>query len=172
MTISALAASAGVVLFPLALVYAGLMDLATMKIRNWLVLTLAAAWLLFAPLAGFGFADLGWSAATAAFVFVLTFAFFALGWIGGGDAKLAAVTALWFQPEQALVYFTYAALIGGVLALLVLQLRTRLLPFGFYRLPFLSHLQDPKAGIPYGAAMAPAALIVFPDTLWLVHAGW
>jgi prepilin peptidase CpaA len=172
MTISALAASAGAVLFPLALVYAGLMDLATMKIRNWLVLTLAAAWLLLAPLAGFGLAELGGSAAVGALVFILTFIFFSLGWIGGGDAKLAAVTALWFQPQQALLYFTYAALIGGVLTLVILQLRARLLPFALYRLPFLAHLQDPKAGIPYGAAMAPAALIVFPDTLWLAHAGW
>ena len=169
MTISALAASAGAVLFPLALVYAGLMDLATMKIRNGLVLALARGWLLLAPLAGFGMAEIGSSAAVAVFVFVLTFAFFAFGWIGGGDAKLAAASALWFQPEQALFYFTYAALIGGVLSLLILQLRAHPLP-AIYRLPFLANLQDPRAGIPYGAALAPAGLIVFPDTLWLAYA--
>ena len=169
MTISAIAASAGAALFPLALVYAGLMDLATMKIRNWLVLAVALGWLLLAPLAGFGLAELGSSAAVAAFVFVVTFAFFAFGWIGGGDAKLAAASALWFQPEQALFYFTYAALIGGLLSLLILQLRARPVP-AIYGLPFLANLQDPKAGIPYGAAFAPAALFVFPDTLWLAHA--
>ena len=169
MTISVVAAAAATVLFPLAMVYAGVMDLATMKIRNWLILTLAAGWMLLAPLAGFEFSDMAGSAALAALVFVVSFSFFALGWIGGGDAKLAAVTALWFQPEQALVYFIYTALIGGALTLLILQLRTMLLPSSFYRLPFLS-LQDPKAGIPYGAAMAPAALIVFPDTLWIAHA--
>ena len=43
MTISALAATAGVVLFPAAVVYAGLMDLVTLKIRNALVLGLSEA---------------------------------------------------------------------------------------------------------------------------------
>src|SRR5687767_6291716 len=104
MTISAFAAMAGVVFFPLAVVYAGLMDLATLKIRNPLVVAIGAAWLILAPLAGFTLVELGWSLAVAAFVFAVTFAFFALGWIGGGDAKLAAVTALWFAPEQALLY--------------------------------------------------------------------
>lgn len=170
MTISALAAAAGVVLFPLAVVYAGVMDLATMKIRNWLVLALGGGWLLLAPLAGFTPTELGWSIATAGLVFAFTFTFFALGWIGGGDAKLAAVTALWFEPGQALLYFVYASLLGGLLTLAILQLRSRMLPAVFYRMPFIAQLQDRKAGIPYGAAMAPAALIVFPDTLWLVHA--
>ena len=170
MTVSALAAAAGVVLFPLAVVYAGVMDLATMKIRNWLVLALGGGWLVLAPLAGFGLTELGWSVTVAGFVFALTFTFFALGWIGGGDAKLAAVTALWFEPTQALLYFTYASLLGGLLTLVILQLRTSMLPAVLYRVPFVAHLRDPKAGVPYGAAMAPAALIVFPDTLWLAHA--
>ena len=41
--------------------------------------------------------------AVAGLVFAVTFTFFALGWIGGGDAKLAAVTA----PER------FDAAIGG-----------------------------------------------------------
>ena len=52
-TMSALAATAGTLLFPAAVVYAGLMDLVTLKIRNVLVLVLGAAWLVLAPLAGF-----------------------------------------------------------------------------------------------------------------------
>ena len=170
MTISVLAATLGVILFPLAIVYAGLMDLVTLTIRNNLVLAIAGAWIVLAPLAGFGLSELGWSLAVAAVVFAFTFTFFALGWIGGGDAKLAAVTALWFEPTQALLYFTYASLLGGLLTLVILQLRTSMLPAVLYRVPFVAHLRDPKAGVPYGAAMAPAALIVFPDTLWLAHA--
>jgi Flp pilus assembly protein protease CpaA len=34
----------------------------------------------------------------------------------------------------------------------------------------VAQLQDKKAGVPYGAAMAPAALIVFADTAWVSHA--
>ena len=170
MTISAAAATIGLILFPLAMVYAGLMDLVTMKIRNALVLLLAGAWLVLAPLAGFSVAELGESVAVAALVFAVTFVFFALGWIGGGDAKLAAVTALWFQPYDALLYFTYASLLGGMLTLGILQLRARLLPAALYRVPWIAQLNEQRGGIPYGAAMAPAALIVFPETAWVAHA--
>ncbi len=170
MTISAVAATAGLVIFPLAMIYAGFMDLVTMKIRNVLVLLIGGAWLVLAPLAGFTWQELGASGLVAALVFVVTFTFFALGWIGGGDAKLAAVTALWFQPHEALLYFIYAALLGGLLTLAILQLRAIMLPLGLYRVPWIAHLHDAKTGVPYGAAMAPAALLVFPDTLWVVHA--
>jgi prepilin peptidase CpaA len=170
MSLSALAAALGAILFPLAMVYAGLMDLFTMKIRNQLVLGLLAAWVVLAPLAGFALSDLGWSVAVAAFVFVVVFAFFAFGWIGGGDAKLAAVTALWFSPEEALQFFVLAALLGGLLTLLVLAFRARLLPATLVRVGWIAQLHDPKAGVPYGAAMAPAALLVFPDTAWITHA--
>lgn len=171
-TISALAATAGVILFPLAMVYAGLMDLVTLKIRNVLVLAIAGGWLILAPLAGFTVAEMGWSLAVAALVFGVTFTCFALGWIGGGDAKLAAVTALWFDPENALLYFTYTSLLGGFLTLAILQFRTRMMPSALYRVPWMVQLHDARTGVPYGAAMAPAALIVFPQTAWVAYAAF
>jgi prepilin peptidase CpaA len=167
MTLPGAAALAGAIIFPLAMVYAGIMDLVTLKIRNGLVLVLAAAWLVLAPLAGFSFSELGASAVVAVVVFVLVFAFFALGWIGGGDAKLAAVTALWFAPSEALLYYLYAAFIGGVLTLAILQLRSRLIPMPLFRVAWIANLHDSRTGVPYGAAMAPAALLVFPDTAWI-----
>lgn len=170
MTVSSAAASLGLILFPLAMVYAGVMDLATMKIRNHLVLAVGAAWLILAPLAGFSLEELGMSLGVAGIVFVVTFVFFGMGWIGGGDAKLAAVTALWFAPQQALEYFLYASLLGGILTILVLKLRGSVLPLSLYRLDWIAQLYDQRGGVPYGAAMAPAALIVFPSTAWLAHA--
>jgi prepilin peptidase CpaA len=172
MTISSAAATIGLIFFPLAMIYAGVMDLATLKIRNTLVLAIGLAWLILAPLSGFSLNELGLSALVAAAVFVITFTMFVLGWIGGGDAKLAAVTALWFQPSEALLYFMYASLLGGVLMLVLLQLRARMLPVAFYRVPWIAQLHDPKTGLPYGAAMAPAALIVLPDTAWVAHAAF
>jgi len=154
------------------MIYAGFMDLATLKIRNTLVLAMGAAWLILAPLAGFSLTELGSSALVAGGVFIVTFIMFALGWIGGGDAKLAAVTALWFSPSEALLYFIYASLLGGLLTLVLLQLRTRLLPVALYRVPWIAQLHDSKTGLPYGAAMAPAALIVLPDTAWVAHAAF
>ncbi len=170
MTISSAAATCGLVLFPLAMIYAGLMDLVTLTIRNTLVVAIGCAWLVLAPFAGFTPAELGSSAAVAAAVFAVTFTFFALGWIGGGDAKLAAVTALWFQPHEAFLYFAYTAVLGGILTLAILQLRTGFIPMIFYRVPWIAQLHDSRTGVPYGAAMAPAALLVFPDTGWVAHA--
>jgi prepilin peptidase CpaA len=170
MTISTAAASCGLVLFPLAMIYAGLMDLVTLKIRNSLVIGIGCAWLLLAPLSGFTMAELGASAAVGGAVLVVTFIFFAAGWIGGGDAKLAAVTALWFQPHEALVFFAYASVLGGILTLVIMQLRTGVIPMFFYRVPWIAQLHDSRTGVPYGAAMAPAALLVFPDTAWVMHA--
>ncbi len=170
MTLSVFAATLGLILFPLAMVYAGVMDLVTLKIRNVLVLGIGGAWLVLAPLAGFSLEQLGWSVAVAALVFACTFTFFALGWIGGGDAKLAAMAALWFQPGEALLFFVYAALFGGVLTLVLLQLRMRMLPAALGRVEWIAQLHDPRTGVPYGVAMAPAALLVLPQTAWFAHA--
>ena len=49
---------------------------------------------------------------------------FACGWIGGGDAKLAAATALWLGFDPLMTICVYASLFGGVLTLLLLQFRT------------------------------------------------
>lgn len=172
MTIAAAAATLGLFVFPLAMIYAGAMDLFTLKIRNALVIAIALAWLLLAPLAGFSMAELGWSVAVAALVFVCTVTLFAFGWIGGGDAKLAAAASLWFQPEEVLLFFIYASVLGGVLTLVILQLRARMLPAALCRVSWIAQLHDSKTGVPYGAAMAPAALLVLPQTAWLSHAAF
>ena len=172
MNVSVMAALVGTILFPALVLYAGFMDLMTLKIRNVLVLGMLVAWLALAPLAGFSWNELGMSLAVAAGVFALTFTFFALGWIGGGDAKLATVTALWIGPDHALMYFAYASFLGGLLTLLILKLRSPMATAMLCRIPFLAQLQDKKAGVPYGAAMAPAALIVFPATEWILKAAF
>ena len=41
-------------------------------------------------------------------VLAVAFVCFSLGWVGGGDAKLAAATALWFGFDHLVVYLPYA----------------------------------------------------------------
>ncbi len=65
-------------------------------------------------------------------VLTITFACFAFGWIGGGDAKLAAATALWFGFDHLLVYLVYAAVAGWRLTLLLLQFPQWPLPAALY----------------------------------------
>src|ERR1700748_438595 len=62
-------------------------------------------------------------------VLVVSFACFAFGWIGGGDAKVAAAGALWFGFDHLLNYLVYASLFGGALTLLLLQFRQWPLPY-------------------------------------------
>ena len=46
----------------------------------------------------------------------VSFACFAMGWVGGGDAKVAAGAALWFGFGELMNYLLYASLIGGALS--------------------------------------------------------
>jgi len=95
---------------------------------------------------------------------VLGMAFFAAGWIGGGDAKLFAAVALWLGWGVLFEYAIALSLLGGVLTFGVILLRRFPLPAPVAGWPWLARLADPRAGIPYGVALAAAALIVLPDT--------
>lgn len=169
MTISTAAAFAASICFATTTVWAGVMDLTTMKIRNDLVLFLLAIYAALAPLAGIGAVEIASSAAVAFGVLVCMFMFFGFGWIGGGDAKLASVIALWLGVEHTLPYVLYTAAFGGILTLLILQFRSLPLPAMCLRFPWISQLHDRSSGVPYGVAIASAALFVFPSTPWMTH---
>jgi prepilin peptidase CpaA len=104
-------------------------------------------------------------------VLVVVFVFFAQGWIGGGDAKLAAATALWLGFDQLLSYFLYASLFGGVLTYLILRFRFIPLPGFLAGREWAERLHRMDAGVPYGIALAAAALMVYPDTTWMTARG-
>src|SRR5690554_616454 len=82
-------------LFPLAMAYAAVSDLLTMTIANRIVVALVAAFVLAAPAIGMGLHDFAWHWVAGLAVLAASFACFAAGWIGGGDAKLASAAALW-----------------------------------------------------------------------------
>ena len=167
MTILALTAPAAMFVFAFTMVRAGISDLTTMKIRNGLVLMFFLAFVVLAPFAGFTAAEIGWSVAAATGVLVCTFAFFALGWMGGGDAKLATVTVLWLGADHTATYLVYAALLGGALTVGLILLRTSTLTAWLGNSPWMARLLSPQSGIPYGVAMALAGLLVFPHTRWM-----
>ncbi len=155
------------VVFPAFMAYAAVSDLLTMTISNRLCLALTAGFLAFALYCGFDAATFGWHLAAGFTVLVFGFAFFAAGWIGGGDAKLAAATALWFGFDPLLMYLAVSGLLGGALTLGLLQARSYPLPGFVARWPWALRLHAPETGIPYGIALAAGALLVFPETsLW------
>lgn len=167
MTISQAAAWTALAYFPIMMVFAGLMDIMTMTIRNRLVVGLFLGYALLAPLAGIALDEMGLSLALAGGVFLAGFTLFSMGWIGGGDAKLASATVLWLGAAHVLPYLVYTALLGGVITLAVLVFRQVELPVRWNVPEWAERLHAPQAGVPYGAAMAPAALMVFPHTPWM-----
>jgi prepilin peptidase CpaA len=138
-----------------------------MTISNRLSLALAGGFFLLMIVTGMSLHAAGMHVAAAAVVLVVEFIFFSQGWIGGGDAKLAAATALWFGFDYLLDYLIYASLFGGALTLAIIQFRKIPLPAMLARQGWILRLHETDAGIPYGIALAAAALAVYPKTGWM-----
>jgi prepilin peptidase CpaA len=152
------------VLFPFLRAYAAASDLLTMLIPNRISLALVAGFTVFALTGPMSWAEIGFHLGAGAAILVVTFTLFAFGIIGGGDAKLAAATALWLGFDGLGDYLLIASLLGGALTLALLFARAHPLPLRVARMPFALHLHDAKTGIPYGIALAAAALLVLPET--------
>jgi prepilin peptidase CpaA len=158
-------------LFPALMAFAAASDLFTMTISNRISLLLIAGFLALALLGGLGTQDL-WQAmlshvGAGLTVLVVAFGCFAMGWVGGGDAKIAASAALWFGFGHLLDYLVYASLFGGALTLLLLQFRQWPLPYVFVDQSWLLRLHSKDSGIPYGIALALGALMIYPETEWM-----
>jgi prepilin peptidase CpaA len=158
---------ARLLLFPALMAFAAASDLFTMTISNRVSLALAAGFLVLAAFGGMGMHELLSHLAAGAALLVIAFACFAFGWIGGGDAKVAAAAALWFGFPHLMNYLLYASLFGGALTLLLLQFRQWPLPYQLAGQPWLAKLHAKESGIPYGIALAIGALTVYPETDWV-----
>ena len=154
-------------LFPALMAFAASSDLLTMTISNRLSIALAGGFGVLTIVSGMALPAIGWHLAAGALVLVVAFVLFAQGWIGGGDAKLAAATALWFGFDHLLDYLLYASLFGGALTLLLLQFRHLRLPAKLAQQEWIQRLHEPTTGVPYGIALAAAALVVYPQTGWM-----
>src|SRR3982751_2041354 len=114
--------------FPALMAFAASSDLFTMTISNRVTLALVGGFIAMAFISGMDPSDVLAHVGAAGTVLAVTFLFFARGWIGGGDAKLAAATALWFGFDYLMNYLLYASLLGGALTLLLIQFRMIPLP--------------------------------------------
>jgi len=159
-----MAGTLALLFFPVVMALAASSDLLTMRISNKLVLALVGGFFVLALIARTPLSDLGMNLLCALAVLVVAFTFYALHWVGGGDAKLAAATALWLGFGFTLPYLVYAALLGGALTLIILALRRIPLSPLVARFAFIERLHDAKSGIPYGIALAAAGMLVYVET--------
>jgi len=86
---------------------------------------------------------------------------FGRGWMGGGDVKLLAGCALWFDLSNGWKLLVAISLAGGVEAIAVILLRRLPWPASWRQRVLLL---KPREGIPYGVAIA---LGVAAMAIWL-----
>ena len=157
-------------LFPAMMAFAASSDFLTLTISNRVSLILVGGFVALAAIGGVSAADVLSHLAAGCVVLVAAFSLFARGIIGGGDAKLAAATALWLGFDHLLPYLLYASLLGGALSVGLIWFRMAPLPDWLARHDWTQRLHGKDAGVPYGIALAAAALAVYPQTPWMAIA--
>ena len=152
------------VIFPAALIFAAVSDIATMTISNWISLVLLGTFPVLALAAGMPLSDIGWHFAAGGLVLAGCFALFAFNVIGGGDAKLLAAAALWIGWSDLFTLLIYTALFGAPICILLVAFRMFPMPNWLHKLGWFNHLHEAKAGVPYGVAISAAGLVLFSET--------
>ena len=160
-----------VAVLPALLVGAAAWDLMSFTIPNIVPAALVLFFFVFAALVflsgqdvGLALNVLGWHVAAGFAALVAGMALFAAGYVGGGDAKLYAAASLWLGWDMFFEYTLFASLLGGALTLALLALRRVPLPAMLHGQAWLLKLADRHSGVPYGIALATAALVILPDS--------
>ncbi|MGD0190259.1 MAG: prepilin peptidase [Rhizomicrobium sp.] len=139
-------------------------DLVTYTIPNPIQIALLGSFVLFAVVSSMSTGLIAGHITAGLIGLVIGFALFALGYVGGGDAKLFACVALWFGLTDLISYALTASIFGGALTLVLLFFRKVPLPTILARHSWLLRLHDEKAGIPYGVALAAGSFAILPYT--------
>lgn len=156
-------------ILPALLAAAAVSDLLTYTIPNVIPGVMILLFIAFLIVLAFGGHAMSWSDwgphVLAGSVGLLAgMALFALGWIGGGDAKFFAAALLWLGWEALFDYAIIASLLGGVLTIGLISLRKIPQPAFLVRRAWYARLSDQKGSVPYGIALALAALLILPYT--------
>ena len=165
---SAMIALLALLVFPALVIAAAVRDATSYTIPNWMSLIAVAAFFPAAFAVHLSWPQLATALGLGAAALLAGLIMFALGWIGGGDAKLFAACGLWLGWPAILPFLLWTALAGGALAtgLLMARRAARLWP------PtgpaWLRRLLSPEAAVPYGVAIAVGALASFPDSALMV----
>jgi prepilin peptidase CpaA len=149
--------------FAVPLVMAALKDATSMTIPNKVSLAMLGGFILMVPFTWQGFPELGEHLAVGLTFFAAGFAMFAFGWLGGGDAKLMAATAIWFTWPDAVHYIFYTTLFGAILAFGLIVGR-KFIPVRVLTAPWAYAMFKDETKMPYGLALAAGALMTLPQS--------
>ena len=109
-------------LVTVTLVVAAVIDGKKLKVPNWLTLPMILSGWVFNFAVG-GWAGLGWSLVGTVVGLALLLPAYAIGGMGAGDVKLLAGVGAWVQAETTFYAFCWSAVIGGVIAVLMILVR-------------------------------------------------
>ena len=150
--------------FSALMIYAAYSDLKSYTLPNFISLILVAGFALIMVILQPPLSVVGWHVGVGAILFVIGFILFATGLFGGGDVKVIAALGLWLGPMNVLSFLTLMTIFGGVLAVALLVFRKIEIPQHWLENSAIAGLHSKEEGIPYGVAIALAALIEFPKT--------
>jgi len=142
--------AATLLFFPALMVFAAVSDLLTLTISNRISIALVVLFIPMAFACGLPATEILWHLACGAAMLIFTFGLFARGWIGGGDAKLAAATAIWLGFDHLGDYALSASALGGLLTLAIIVLRIWPSAVLLAR-QWATRLHEPGTGLAYGA---------------------
>ena len=150
--------------FAVGVIVAGLYDITTFTIPNWLTGAIAVAFLPAAFACHLTLGQFGLSAAVGSGALVLGVFMFAMNWIGGGDAKLLAGASLWIGWPGVIQFMIVTGLAGGILAITLMAMRSVWLRrYAAAGPAWMNRLATPGGAAPYGVAIAAGALVSFPS---------
>ncbi len=158
-------------IFPFLMIIAGAGDAMSLRIPNWLNLTIFTAFFPLAWATGMPLAVFGLHVLTAVILLVVGFALFSFGFFGGGDAKLMAAAGIWFGSTQALPFLAFTVIAGGILALCIGMWSIISMSWDIHDVSWAKKLSGLKPSVPYGYAFAIGAILAFPESWWMVASG-
>jgi prepilin peptidase CpaA len=149
-------------IMPALTIVAGLKDITTMTIPNWISVALVIAFFPAAAAVGLAPMTILLHVGIAFAALIVAMGLFALRVFGGGDGKLIAATCLWMGLSGTGPFVLWTAVIGGLFCLIVILARQHVRPFVFGAPAWVDVLMEPKGDIPYGTAIAAGALMAYP----------
>ncbi|MDB5421398.1 MAG: peptidase prepilin type [Brevundimonas sp.] len=154
-------------LLPCLVIAAGLHDLTTMKIPNWISGVLVLGFFPAAFAVGLAPMAVALHVGIAAAALFVGMGLFAMRVIGGGDAKLMTAACLWLGLSGSGMFMLWTGLAGGVFCMMLIYARAQVRPYVAGGPQWVHQLLEPKADIPYGVAIAIGALMAFPSSALL-----
>lgn len=154
-------------ILPCLTIAAGLRDLTTMTIPNWISGLLILGFFPAAFMVGLPVMTVLTHLGVAVIALFVGMGLFAMRIVGGGDAKLMAAVCLWLGVTGSAMFILWTGVAGGVFCLTLIFARTQLRPYVHGAPGWIDHLLEPKGDIPYGVAICVGALMAFPSSLLL-----